>query len=388
MLTDVQNRLLTDHRQIDTLARSSALPFLSGWTTAHPVEYEHIRPARLSGLAAGSLTTYDFMADDAALKEKIRQFHMTVDGGLPQESDIFLGAGSSPFISSMMILWSLLGSRNVFYVRPIYHAYYFMAQSLGMRMTGIGGNSLSADRESVFDDLPDEQIQLIVTDPSWISGRHLPEAFWERLGGWQARTGSLVLVDGTFQYTRWSEMTRELSSRLDPRRTFRLVCPTKSLCLHGIRFAYLILPHEYADDLAYVYCKLVASTSAFDVRAAHLLMDQLNSRTNNRDLVAYIRERYAALRERLVIETVLEPDCSYYIFAKSSLSLPDIVSMNGRYFELSYPDDHIRLNILSPDLSIYIGEPPHPARDEAGRTGRPRAVSSVSSNVRPMAESS
>jgi len=51
----------------------------------------------------------------------------------------------------------------------------------------------------------------------------------------------VVVVDGTFQYLQWAWPERcERTSTLLRERTIRLVCPTKSLALHGIRFACLL----------------------------------------------------------------------------------------------------------------------------------------------------
>jgi aspartate/methionine/tyrosine aminotransferase len=160
-----------------------------------------------------------------------------------------------------------------------------------------------------------------------------------------------VVVDGTFQYTRWDGMQAEPSSRLVPERTIRLVCPTKSLCLHGVRFAYFLVPEEFYDELAYAYAKLIAGSSTFDTAVAPLMMRQLRSARNNRDLVAAVRSRYTRLRgDGMLAAPAHEPSCTYYTFTETGFKLPEILSMGGRFFELDAPETRIRVNLLAPGL--------------------------------------
>jgi hypothetical protein len=44
----------------------------------------------------------------------------------------------------------------------------------------------------------------------------------DEIAKWQARTGSTVLVDGSFQYMPWNKAVSEASVRLDPSTTIRL----------------------------------------------------------------------------------------------------------------------------------------------------------------------
>ncbi|MEM9557186.1 MAG: aminotransferase class I/II-fold pyridoxal phosphate-dependent enzyme [Acidobacteriota bacterium] len=346
-LTEDQERLLKSHQDIDLLARTSGLPFISGWETTHEIRYEHLEGVR----RPVDPFDYRFMSDDEELKDKIRRFHRRVDGILSSRSDVFLGAGSSPLLSSVMTLLARAGVREVLYAKPIYHTYYFLAQTFGLRFAPIGDALSLPGEEGLADNLPERESVLLITDPSWISGRPLGDDVWRAIGRWQERTGSMVFVDGTFSYTRWDEMAPEAASRLDPERTIRLVCPTKSLCVHGVRFAYLLLPAQLEQELAYCYCKLVAATSAFDISVAHRMMDQLLAPTSNRALTAYLQERYRDLRAAgIILDSLVEPSCTYYTFGRAGYESSSILSMGSSYFELDYPDDYIRINLLSPDL--------------------------------------
>jgi aspartate/methionine/tyrosine aminotransferase len=349
-LMPYQEEIIARHQRIDLTARSCDLPFVSGWETSHGIEYEHLKPL-YSGQSVDTLD-YTFMADDEQLVEKIRGFHKNIDEHFPDGSGIFVGAGSSPLLSSTMILLSQLGEKEICYVPPIYHAYYQLAKILRIAMTPIGEGLTAEGEERTSALLPGRRTVLLITDPSWISGRGYSTGFLEEIRAWQERTGSMVIVDGTFQYTKWDAMAPESSSLLIPHQTFRLVCPTKSLCVHGVRCAYLILPEALQEDLGWYYCKIVAATSQYDVRAASMLLDQLRSPSNNRALVSLVRKRYMKFREAgLIRDVVTEPACTYYSYGRLTIDLDRVIAMNGLYYELPYPDDIIRINLLSGPLA-------------------------------------
>jgi aspartate/methionine/tyrosine aminotransferase len=356
MLTASQEDVVRAHKEIDFRARDGSVPFVSGWSTSHPVQYEHIaRPKRTPELSEYMLA-YSFISDDDLLKQKICRFHEIVDGVPISPNHVFLGAGSSPLVSSTMVTLAGMKRKEIHYIKPVYHAYYYLAGVLGVRMTGIGDTLHENYEQDLLDRLPEGNSVLLITDPSWISGRALSDAFWDALAAWQRVTESLVVVDGTFQYTKWNGMTAEAASRLDLERTIRLVCPTKSLCVHGLRFSYLILPQELREDLGWAYCKLVAATSTADISTAHLLMDQLASAQNNRALTAYICAQYRKLVTAGVVRDVMmPPDCTYYVFGRPAFDTRDMIVMRGWHFEIPGADEWIRINLLSAHLSALAG---------------------------------
>lgn len=351
-LSDSQERLLLAHREIDVKSRKrSTTAFISGWETEHDIGYESLAAILAEDGAVDDALAYTVVGEDDALRGKIRQFHGQVDGSFPRESGLTIGAGSSPLVCALMTMLSAMGETEVFYLKPVYHTYYYMAKVLGIRMTAIG-QVMCERHESAALDLPKHKCVLLVTDPAWIAGYSLSQDFWSTVRDWQQKWDSLVVVDGTFQYTKWQSMAPELSTLLDPENTLRLVCPTKSLCAHGLRFAYVLSPSRLEEELGWVHTKFTGSSTKYDLVGAHLLMDQLMSAANNRDLVARVRSRYLALRDGGYIRSsVAEPDCTYYAFGAVSFDLVDALIMNRVHFELDYPDEYIRINLLSPFLA-------------------------------------
>lgn len=65
-----------------------------------------------------------------------------------------------------------------------------------------------------------------------------------------------MFVDGTFQYLGWAGQQPELTSMLAAEATMRLVCPTKTLAMHGCRFAYLIAPEQLAGEVGELHGNL------------------------------------------------------------------------------------------------------------------------------------
>ncbi len=146
--------------------------------------------------------------------------------------------------------------------------------------------------------------------------------------------------------------SRERSTQLDREQTIRLICPTKSLALHGIRFAYLLGPARLLDGLRWVCDNATGSASTFDLHAAARLMDVLSTPDGNRHLVEHIRDRYSDLRaSNFIARTAYEPDCGYYVLGKVGRSEKTDLVMDGNYFELSGYDDFVRINLLSPDIT-------------------------------------
>ena len=349
-LTPEQQHLLQLHRDLDIAARPGDRPFYSGWATAHSAVYEHLRRADEIS-PASCVSSYRFMSDDDALTSSIRSFHERTDGSFPDRCGVFVGAGSSPLLSSTLTWLSLEGVETIHYLRPIYHAYYYLADALGLRMNGLLDENSSADQVEAA--LPPDGGVLLLTDPSWVFGRQVAHDVIDAVASWQERTGALVIVDGTFSYLAWTSMQSERSACLDQSRTIRLVCPTKSLCVHGARFAYLIMPSELVEEIGWIYCKMVASTSSFDIEVAKLMMEQLRSDENNRPLVEVLRHNHRALIDRGILpDSAADPECTYYVFGKTALDLSGALFMTGVYFELDQPADWIRVNLLSPFLPI------------------------------------
>jgi hypothetical protein len=72
--------------------------------------------------------------------------------------------------------------------------------------------------------------------------------------------------------------------------------------------------------------------------------------------MAMASARYADLLRAGAITSTLSPTCGYFVFAKILAPLPDdYVRVDGHYFnQRGYPQ-YVKLNLLSPALSLIDG---------------------------------
>jgi aspartate/methionine/tyrosine aminotransferase len=205
--------------------------------------------------------------------------------------------------------------------------------------------------------LPDKKSVLVVCDPIWYSGTILPEEVVDELCLWQKKTGSIVFVDGSFQYMRWGGIHRELTSKLDYELTFRLICPTKALAIHGFRFSYLIMPQNYRDAIRYIFANTHGPTTAHNLRFAKCAMSLLTNGDSNRQLLRYIEKTYHKLVDMGYITTNIEPNSGYFMFAKLLIPEPKNIRhlvMDGVFFEQERYPDYVRINLLAPDVASLL----------------------------------
>ena len=350
-LTPRQAATLELHRQLDQVP-SLNRRFISGYETTHPFIDRYLKDIGAEDGYASRLGTYCFAQDQVALVEAIRRFHQRADEIDYAPDQILLSAGSSPLLLTLMVFLRRNAVRSLYYFRPIYHSFYFFADLLGVDLLPLSEHLLVDNEVSLT--LPDGNHVLLFSDPIWIAGRELNDGVIDKVRRWQERTGSIVLVDGTFQYLKWEwPASKERSTQLVRDQTIRLICPTKSLALHGIRFAYLLGPARLLDGLRWVCDNATGSASGFDLHAAVRLMEVLLTPDRNRHLGAYLRDRYTALRaSNFITETAHEPDCGYYILGKLGRPEKTDLLMNGNYFELQGYDDFVRINLLSPDVKL------------------------------------
>ena len=352
-LTPRQAATLELHRQLDeVLVPGLERRFISGYQTTHPFIQNYLKDVVGKNGYAAELGAYSFAQDQRPLVETIRQFHQRADEIDYTPDQILLSAGSSPLLLTLMLFLRNNAVRTLYYFRPIYHSFYFFADQLNLSLVPLCEDLLVDDKSSLS--LPDGKHVLLFSDPVWIAGRALDDRVIDEVRHWQERTGSTVLVDGTFQYLKWeSPASKERSTQLVREQTIRLICPTKSLALHGIRFAYLLGPARLLDGLRWACDNATGSASTFDLHAAARLMDVLLTADGNRQLVTYIRERYSALRaNNFIAQTAHEPNCGYYVLGKLGRSEKTDLVMNGKYFELAGYDDVVRINLLSPDIRL------------------------------------
>jgi aspartate/methionine/tyrosine aminotransferase len=170
----------------------------------------------------------------------------------------------------------------------------------------------------------------------------------EQIGEWQERTKSNVLVDGTFQYLKWNDVVRENSSLLNKEYTFRIVCPTKSLVIHGVRFSYMLLPAGKREDIDYSCENISGSDGIFNLAGARQIMRRLNMEESNKKLRRYIAGRRGDLQGWVFGQTLGEPSCSYYVFAKPLINKESCITMGQDFFDLAGFDEYVRFNLLTP----------------------------------------
>jgi hypothetical protein len=167
------------------------------------------------------------------------------------------------------------------------------------------------------------------------------------LKAWQAQTGSLILVDGGFQYMRWDTTNRkEASSMFDRELTFRSICPTKALAVHGVRFSYTLLPRAYQEDMRYAYANACGSSCIFSHKAACRIMKVLNARDSNCELLRYIQGRYNQLVGRHVFIDDIGAEATYFVFAKLLGDASQYIAMGQEFFDTTNYPDHVRFNVL------------------------------------------
>jgi aspartate/methionine/tyrosine aminotransferase len=351
-LTPQQAATLELHRQLDLILTPGFVGrFISGYQTTHPFINSYLDGLAVNPSIAASMGTYSFAQDELQLVEAVRGFHKVVDGIDYAPDEILLSAGPSPLLLTLMMFIHRNAIPSLYYFRPIYHAVYFFADLLNIALLALCDQPLWDAESSLA--LPHGRHVLLFADPAWIAGRAVGESVLDSIRRWQDRTGSTVIVDGTFQYLKWESPARkEGATRLSREHTIRLVCPTKSLALHGIRFAYLLGPAPLLGQLRWACDNVTGSASTFDLHGATRMMKVLSSPEGNWPLRKYIRTRYSQLLANgFIVRTACEPDCGYYVFGQMGCPLTTDLIMDGAYFELAHFDGFVRINLLNPHLT-------------------------------------
>lgn len=338
--------LLRLHRELDAEARRlQGRDFLSGWQTTHPYASGYLPPDRR--YAAASPEAYTFLSDSARLVEAVREFHLKTDGVEYPADAVYVSVGSSPLLSAFFLRLREKGIDTVCFVPPIYYSCYYFAQCLGVNLRRIG--TVPLYRADADLRLPATRSLLVISDPIWVFGVNVRPDIIDEIRAWQDRTGSEVLVDGTFQYTRWGEgACGEASAGLHPERTFRIVCPTKSLAVHGVRFAYMLLPPDERESIRYPAANLTGATGTANELDALRLMAVLNSPDSNRELCRFIERRHRALHAHgVIVAEAVAPEAGYFTFARLDEKVAGTaVLMDQRYFGLEGFDGYVRVNLL------------------------------------------
>ena len=321
--------------------------FLSGWQCVN-LWAEVIDGAISSARQGLPGNRYYYLEDDEHSLELINRLHLEWDNLRPPA--LVLSMGSTPILFAFCAHLRATGIEEVFYVPPLYFSLHAALRLLGLRSRPISGkHGFEVDFEPV---LPDRRCVLILCDPVWYAGVSLSAAFIERLRDWQAATGSLIFVDGSFQYMRWDGSTFERTSMLDPGATVRLICPTKALAAHGYRFAYAIVPAAMRMGLAHENTRMHGSSSMDSIAMARVAPRLLRERTITSGLMRGAAEAHKRHRAEGNISAPWSPEAGYFSFEKLRPGKrEEMLLMGQEYFEQTAFPDFVRINLLSPSLA-------------------------------------
>jgi aspartate/methionine/tyrosine aminotransferase len=323
------------------------LPFVSDWNGENPFVsafLPQLANVRLDQL--GELDAYSHMDADEELTAAIADLHRHRYGeDTVTAARCVAGTGSSAFLTTLLMYQYLAGVREVCYLPPVHSGVAWWIQRLGL---GVRRATSEVDfSRSARLTLPRDGGLLWFTDPVWFAGVSVREATIATIAEWQRRTGATVIVDGTFQYMHWGGATAEASEQLDPDRTFRLICPTKVLLLHGFRFAYVIAPEQDAPEFARLHGKLHGPAGLADRRFAHHAIATLRTEEGARPLMTLARDRYHDLVACGAVTPAVTPTTGYFLFARPSVPANRFVGMDITCFGGTGYPGYVRINLLN-----------------------------------------
>lgn len=349
--------LLDAHHRLDHDSRDRGdRVFISDWYCEHPFADAVLPTSSVPALRGRELLPYCFQNDQLGLHAQIADFHESKGEGRLDADSIFVTAGLSPLITAQMLILKRRGVKRLFYLRPLYYTYYFLAETLDMELVPLNIDPMLDDDIKI--ELPQEHGQyLLLCDPVWYLGRNVSRSAIDAIRNWQLSTRGVVLVDGAFQYQRWTGNDQpEPTHCLIASQTIRNVCPTKQVAVHGVRFAYAIVPPEWHEELRYCYANTSGSGAVFDKVAASGIMRWLNGADSNSPLLEYIHSRYDSLTRHGYITDSIGAAASYFIFATVPVPAEKLIVMDQRFFDATCYPGQVRFNLLLPatDLSTYM----------------------------------
>lgn len=318
--------------------------FLFGWQSINPFAGSLL--AAVKDRAEGTdYTKYCYMETDEVLAGEVVDLHGAIDGVKPEDA-LCAASGGTSLLFAFGYWLARNDIKEVYYIPPIYFTLLNSLRRFGIHARALSGYH-SFEKEFRLN-LPPKKTVLILADPVWYAGIPVPEDVLGEVAAWQGRTGSLVFVDGSFQYMRWDRRTHEPTARFDPTNTIRLISPTKSLVVHGYRFAYCLLPKAFKPTLSNSYTNVSGSSAADNIAFAYEAVRAIRERTLTEQLIELAAGRHAKLRSMGRIESPLTPQAGYFVFEKINVPLPDdTLRMDGRYFGQPRFPHHTRFNLLS-----------------------------------------
>lgn len=259
-------------------------------------------------------TQYSFPDSDRELRKKAIEFH--VSEGLEEGTfKIMETEGSTPMISSLLLFAKKEGFNKIYGITPLYFTIYKICDCLGLEVEECNLD-LTYDRCEGLN-LPNKKSFLIITDPIWVIGRHHCLDVFKKLKLWQEKTGSIIFVDGSFSYMDWDkEDKKEPSTILNPEKTFRLVCPTKTLGLNGLRYSYLICPNEFSREMNEITCANIGASCFFSNSLRKRMFEEMIKKRTN-PIGDFCSKRFGKIEKKLKKHKIpyIKPNCGFFFYA-------------------------------------------------------------------------
>ncbi|MFG2847035.1 aminotransferase class I/II-fold pyridoxal phosphate-dependent enzyme [Kitasatospora sp. NPDC048296] len=321
--------------------------FVSDYNGGHPFVADYLGPlAHTPPSLLGDVTRYSAIDEDQALRAKIARLHSTWDEVEYGPGQVIPAGGSSSVLGTFCTWLYLSGVRRVHYLPPVYYKFAYFFRQFGIEPVRV--SEQHAHDRDFAPELPDERTVLLLTDPLWYAGQPVPAQVLKRIGEWQRATGSLVFVDGSFQYLRWDGGRREESAAALPADlTLRLVSPTKYLSIHGYRCAHLLAPEHLREPLAELHINLHGDVTVADRLFAHRAADLMLDGEGNRRLVEHIRANYRRLFHSGALRASAPVETGYFLFARPAAPVGRLLALDQRHFELNGHDGFVRINLLN-----------------------------------------
>ncbi len=345
--------------EVDKVYDSSGTVFLSEWFFDEKIQKYSSLGDTFFKFDGTLPTQYNFPDSNQELNSYIKEFHIK-EGFLCNNSEIFITEGSTPMIASLVIFAKSYGFKRIYSISPLYFNVFKVADLIDIPISPINKTLTILNQEL---DFPSEKSILFITDPIWSIGQHHPCQIMKKLREWQDTTGSLIFVDGSFAYTDWYSSTKkEPSSMLNPELTFRLICPTKALCLNGLRFSYLICPSEFKKELSRITCSTIGSSSYYSFMLRPKMFEKMITNKIN-PVALFSRDRFNEIKGLLETNKIeyFKPDCGFFMF----VNIKDILEKNNldsRYMWIPNKgldifdkklSGYVKLNLIMREKNIY-----------------------------------
>lgn len=342
----ISGELVSRHHELDDIleAPSHRKPFISDWNCVHPFYRDVLNSLKIEEF---DTQKYNYVRAELGLNRLISEFHLKNEKTRYSPNQIIVSNGSATIISAFLLWLKMRNVGFVYYIPPLYYTFHFFSKIYDISLRPITKYHMF-DRRTALN-LPSRKSVLLFTDPIWYAGCSVKFDIIARLMEWQQSTHSLVFIDGSFQYFKWNYSKSENTSAFSKNKTLRLICPSKAVATHGLRFSYLLLPSKLYRQFDFILENSTGSSNPYDIKFAEKCMEILLSNKSNNELVKYTKNIYRRLSDHELISASLKPDCGYFIFARLNQKRKKALTfMDGKYFEQYGYEDYVRINLLSP----------------------------------------